>query len=214
MLAKLNIIFPSWLLWENHLVEYMQFLVWHSHFFLITHNTLCRIVFNPQTCVHNQQFTCGMKSGNIYLLIPWYIMGLVLIDGLVQDCCNSSALAMELQQSCTKPSKWHMPGNSGVKFSEVSFYLLRHCFLVLTFSQVSRAMMNYDWHPWNEIIGLLDVYFNCFQRTCLFYDHTSSKKQESEFGISSKKKKKFWYGNSQEQTILPSWCHQMETFSA
>ena len=26
------------------------------------------------------------------------------IDGLVQDCRNSSALAMELLQSCTKPS--------------------------------------------------------------------------------------------------------------
>ena len=25
-------------------------------------------------------------------------------DGLVQDCCNSSVLAMELLQSCTKPS--------------------------------------------------------------------------------------------------------------
>ena len=26
------------------------------------------------------------------------------LDGLVQDCSNSSALAMELLQSCTKPS--------------------------------------------------------------------------------------------------------------
>ena len=26
------------------------------------------------------------------------------IDGLVQDCSNSSALALELLQSCTKPS--------------------------------------------------------------------------------------------------------------
>ena len=26
------------------------------------------------------------------------------IDGLVSDCSNSSALAMELLQSCTKPS--------------------------------------------------------------------------------------------------------------
>ena len=26
------------------------------------------------------------------------------IDGLVQDCSNSSALAVELLQSCTKPS--------------------------------------------------------------------------------------------------------------
>ena len=29
-------------------------------------------------------------------------------DGLVQDCSNSSALAMELLQSCTKPSKYHL----------------------------------------------------------------------------------------------------------
>ena len=28
-------------------------------------------------------------------------------DDLVQDCSNSSALAMELLQSCTKPSIWH-----------------------------------------------------------------------------------------------------------
>ena len=27
------------------------------------------------------------------------------VDGLVQDCSNSSALAMELLQSCTKPLK-------------------------------------------------------------------------------------------------------------
>ena len=29
------------------------------------------------------------------------------IDGLVQDCSNSSALAMELLQSCTMPSIWY-----------------------------------------------------------------------------------------------------------
>ena len=28
------------------------------------------------------------------------------LDGLVQDCSNSSALAMELLQSCTKPLIW------------------------------------------------------------------------------------------------------------
>ena len=28
------------------------------------------------------------------------------IDGLAQDCSNSSALAMELMQSCAKPLKW------------------------------------------------------------------------------------------------------------
>ena len=31
---------------------------------------------------------------------------MVHVDGLVQDCSNSSALAMELLQSCTKPSIW------------------------------------------------------------------------------------------------------------
>ena len=30
---------------------------------------------------------------------------LLHIDGLVEDCGNSSALAMELLQSCTKPLK-------------------------------------------------------------------------------------------------------------
>ena len=30
------------------------------------------------------------------------------IDGLMQDCCICSALAMEIQQSCTKPLKWWM----------------------------------------------------------------------------------------------------------
>ena len=28
------------------------------------------------------------------------------IDGLPQDCSNSNALAMELLQSCAKPSTW------------------------------------------------------------------------------------------------------------
>ena len=32
------------------------------------------------------------------------ISTLLYIDGLVQDCSNSSALAMELLQSCAKPS--------------------------------------------------------------------------------------------------------------
>ena len=32
------------------------------------------------------------------------ISTIAYIDGLVQDCSNSSALAMELLQACTKPS--------------------------------------------------------------------------------------------------------------
>ena len=32
----------------------------------------------------------------------------IYVDGLAQDCSNSSALAMELLQSCTKPLMWHI----------------------------------------------------------------------------------------------------------
>ena len=31
------------------------------------------------------------------------------IGGLEQDCSNSIANALELQQACSKPSKWWMP---------------------------------------------------------------------------------------------------------
>ena len=37
------------------------------------------------------------------------------IDGLVQDCSKSSALAMELLQSCTKPSICDYVSNSSTK---------------------------------------------------------------------------------------------------
>ena len=41
-------------------------------------------------------------------LICWdaFTKGSLYIDGLVQDCSNSSALAMELLQFCTKPSTY------------------------------------------------------------------------------------------------------------
>ena len=35
--------------------------------------------------------------------VPFVVLGLH-VDGLVQDCCNSSALAVELLQSYAKPS--------------------------------------------------------------------------------------------------------------
>ena len=35
---------------------------------------------------------------------PDFFLHVVDIDGLVQDCSNFSANALELQQSCTKPS--------------------------------------------------------------------------------------------------------------
>ena len=48
---------------------------------------ICRYVAE----IYASQQDCGTK---------WDLY----IDGLVQDCSNSSELAMELQQHCTKPS--------------------------------------------------------------------------------------------------------------
>ena len=38
------------------------------------------------------------------------------IDGLAQNCSNSSALAMELLQSCTEPSIWSSPIQGGIMY--------------------------------------------------------------------------------------------------
>ena len=48
--------------------------------------------------------TIGSSSflDGVNLLCPWNNLH-NYIDGLVQDCSNSSVLAMELLQSCTKP---------------------------------------------------------------------------------------------------------------
>ena len=40
-------------------------------------------------------------------------------DDLVQDCSNSSANALELLQSCTKPSSWRHPNGLSYYHSEM-----------------------------------------------------------------------------------------------
>ena len=40
----------------------------------------------------------------VYVLLDFDIRSCNHVDGSVQDCSNASALAMELSQSCTKPS--------------------------------------------------------------------------------------------------------------
>ena len=50
----------------------------------------------------------GIPSDETILSLLWELIPELYIDGLMQDCINSSALAMELLQSYTKPSvlKW------------------------------------------------------------------------------------------------------------
>ena len=38
------------------------------------------------------------------------------VDGLVQDCSNSIANALELLQSCTKTSMWYQPNDASTTF--------------------------------------------------------------------------------------------------
>ena len=49
-------------------------------------------------------------------------ISLGLIDGFMQDCSNSIANAMELQQSCTKPSKY----DNTIPEFPISLVLRRH----------------------------------------------------------------------------------------
>ena len=53
---------------------------------------------------------CLLERSNEYIPVQkfqGFKYSIQYINGLVQDCSNSSALAMELLQSCTKPSIWY-----------------------------------------------------------------------------------------------------------
>ena len=63
-----------------------------------------------------------------------------LYDGIAQDCSNSSALAMELLQSCIKPSIWWLLNmfqecTTGIKQqSHITMYPVIHIGFVLLYS--------------------------------------------------------------------------------
>ena len=65
----------------------------------------------------------------------WLIHSLVYIDGLVQEGCNSSVLAMELHLSCTTPSIC-------IDFLSWIMNMLTHCDLV----------MSYDSKMWSQML--------------------------------------------------------------
>ena len=71
-------------------------ILWHHHALPLEHHK-----FSPEYAQNRHPIThpwgCGV-SDVLRDFKLWYI------DGLDQDCSNSSALAMELLQSCTKPS--------------------------------------------------------------------------------------------------------------
>ena len=54
----------------------------------------------PSMCITSTISSHLLKNTNFWFLAHWCEH---YMDGLVQDCSNSSALAMELLQACTKP---------------------------------------------------------------------------------------------------------------
>ena len=69
-------------------------------------------------CVGLSNFERSPGKAQYMFPIQWaYVLSLATvkwqtdkqINGIVQACSNSSANALELLQSCTKPSKWAMP---------------------------------------------------------------------------------------------------------
>ena len=86
---------------------------WTVVFNVVWYTPICISFWNVNWCIHFLDF--------FFWISKWYVMTSVLpidrlrsysirqcnIDGLVQDCSNSIANALELLQSCTKPSTWY-----------------------------------------------------------------------------------------------------------
>ena len=69
------------------------------------------------------------STGSIALLLMPLRFQLISnhgIDGLAQDCSNSSANALELLQFCTNPSVWTMQGGQVHVFTRKDFNNLHH----------------------------------------------------------------------------------------
>ena len=85
-----------------------------------------------------EEYVCFNVSQE-FVFWTWYYLGTAKgvtssskhkIDGLVQDCSNNSGLAMELLQSCTKPSKW-ICHDLGWSCAYIGFIMYLYC-LVFT----------------------------------------------------------------------------------
>ena len=87
----------------------------------------------------------------------------VQIDGLVHDCSNSGALAMELLQFCNKPSRYKsnrgkstsasiivFPGKESFLFNRFSFMLIIHWSLTMAPHNALYCAMPYTMHAGGE----------------------------------------------------------------
>ena len=68
----------------------------------------------------------------------------IKIDGLVQDCTISSMLAMEIMQSCTKPSKWY-PHIWNHFQNDLNVGYIHFCFLINSYLLFQKASLSMKW---------------------------------------------------------------------
>ena len=69
------------------------------------------------------------------------------MDGSVQDCSNSSALAMELLQSCTRPWLWsydHHIFIMGISITEMMVFILKQALGWLWWGFFTTGLEIYD----------------------------------------------------------------------
>ena len=86
----------------------------------------------PVSCPATDDCTSGVPQARSFLSVTSMLV-CQQIDGLVQDCSISSALALEILQSCTKPSKYNHQSQRYILLSSF-FYCAGQRFL--SFSRV------------------------------------------------------------------------------
>ena len=107
----------------------------------------------PQSCRPRTCGPVGVSNADWLVLLwdPTVLMFGFYVDGLVQDCSNSSVLALELLQSCTKPSMW------SVDMETLHWLLKFSLFALLTeYAKLVQCIVNIM--PANDLEwGLLDL---------------------------------------------------------
>ena len=89
----------------------------------------------------------GARTQSLVLLS----LSLIYMDGLVKDCGISSALPMEILQSCTKPSTWYI-----LEMFFMTKYLCHHISRVSCQKGPTRHAYAWQIGPfWQDILDLL-----------------------------------------------------------
>ena len=120
---------------------------WNSHIF-IQENTFENVIWEMSVILSQpQRVKFVQNKGNSAaqaMKLHHLSTGWGHLDGLVQERCNSSVLAMEFHLSCTNPSIWNIPNSQ--KWSKAVFenWCLGKC------SDITDAGISANTYNWKE----------------------------------------------------------------